>query len=143
MSANRSIMVSTKDYNYMQSFDKLSPIKERNLLKEFILGKIQYEYDDKYYRLSEGTKKAVNRICSIASERGFVSIQDEKLSNKYGISSRTIRSIYKDLRIYGLVITAHRSSRKHNGRGYPIHFFVHHPYMDDWCSLLNLDRSLV
>ncbi|MGM0879131.1 MAG: transcriptional regulator, partial [Bacillota bacterium] len=98
---------------------------------------IQESFGDKYYRLKEGTKQAIDMMCWFAAERGFVFAGDDYLADRHDISDRTVRNVAKELRKMGRIVTVYRKSTKHNGRGCPIHLFVDHPYFKYWTSFLD------
>lgn len=125
-----SQMMSYRRYTENQSQQQ----KEKKRLKELV----QESIGDKYYRLKEGTKQAIDMMCWFAAERGFVFAGDDYLANRHDISDRTVRNVAKELRKLGLIVTIYRKSTKHNGRGCPIHLFVNHPYFEYWTSYFDL-----
>ncbi|WP_226530873.1 helix-turn-helix domain-containing protein [Metabacillus niabensis] len=125
-----SQMMSYKRYAENQSQQQ----KEKKRLRELV----QESIGDKYYRLKEGTKQAIDMMCWFAAERGFVFAGDDYLADRHDISDRTVRNVAKELRKLGLIVTIYRKSTKHNGRGCPIHLFVDHPYFEFWTSYFDL-----
>lgn len=124
-------MMSYKPYTENQS--------QQKTMKRQLIKKVIDSYGDSYYRLKEGTRQAIDMMCWLSAERGFVFAGDEYLGGRHDVSDRTIRNVAKSLRKAGLILTVYRSSTKHNGRGCPIHLFVDHPYFKYWTSLLDID----
>lgn len=132
-------IVSQHEFSQMMSYKRFAENqsqqqKEKKRLRELV----QESIGDKYYRLKEGTKQAIDMMCWFAAERGFVFAGDEYLADRHEISDRTVRNVAKELRNLGLIVTVYRKSTKHNGRGCPIHLFVDHPYFEYWTSYFNL-----
>lgn len=124
-------MISYKPYTENQS--------QQKSMKRQLIKKVIDSYGDTYYRLKEGTRQAIDMMCWLSAERGFVFAGDEYLGGRHDVSDRTIRNVAKSLRKAGIILTVYRSSTKHNGRGCPIHLFVDHPYFNYWTSLLELN----
>ena len=113
--------------------------QQQKSMKRQLIKSVIDAYGDTYYRLKEGTRQAIDMMCWLSAERGFVFAGDDYLGDRYDVSDRTIRNVAKALRKEGVIVTVYRSSTKHNGRGCPIHLFVAHPYFNYWTSLLDLD----
>lgn len=136
-----SKLISTKEFNTMQTYKPYTESKtQKQIIKKKLLAFVVSAYGDAYYRLKEGTKKAIDMMCWFATERGFVYAGDSYLAERYHISDRTIRNVAKVFREKGLILTVYRSSTKHNGRGCPIHIFVNHPHFNHWVDFLQIDN---
>jgi hypothetical protein len=134
-----SRIVSNQEFKQMESY-KLYAENESQQQKEKkrLLKLIQESFGDKYYRLKEGTKQAIDMMCWFSAKRGYVYAGDDYLADRHDISDRTVRNVAKELRKMGRIVTVYRKSTKHNGRGGPIHLFVDHPYFKYWTSFFDL-----
>jgi hypothetical protein len=134
-----SKIVSNQEFKQMKSYKRYAENQlQQQKEKKRLLKLIQESYGDKYYRLKEGTKQAIDMMCWFSAKRGFVFAGDDYLADRHDISDRTVRNVAKELRKMGRVVTVYRKSTKHNGRGCPIHLFVDHPYFKYWTSFLDL-----
>lgn len=134
-----SKIVSNHEFSQMISYKRYAENQsQQQKEKKKLLELIQESFEDKYYRLKEGTKQAIDMMCWFATERGFVFAGDDYLADRHDISDRTVRNVAKELRKMGRIVTVYRKSTKHNGRGCPIHLFVDHPYFKYWTSFLDL-----
>ncbi|OMP66325.1 helix-turn-helix domain-containing protein [Domibacillus epiphyticus] len=113
--------------------------KEQQSTKLMLLKSIEAVYGERYYRLKEGTRKAIDMMCWFASERGFFFASDDYFAERYNVSAKTIRNISKKLRDHGLIVTVYRRSSTQNGRSAPIHLFTEHPYFIQWKEYLSLE----
>ncbi|TCN16908.1 transcriptional regulator [Mesobacillus foraminis] len=135
-----SKIVSNTAFQQMMTYKLYSENEQqKKAIKRQLIKSVIDAYGDTYYRLKEGTRQAIDMMCWLSAERGFVFAGDDYLGDRYDISDRTVRNVAKILRKAGVILTVYRSSTKHNGRGCPIHLFVVHPYFNHWTSLLNLD----
>ncbi|MFC3883306.1 transcriptional regulator, partial [Bacillus songklensis] len=135
-----SKIVSNQEFKQMVSYHPYAENEsQKQSMKKTLLARVREAYEDKYYRLKQGTKDAIDMMCWFASERGFVFAGDDYLGDRHDVSDRTIRNVAQKLRKKGLILTVYRRSTKHNGRGCPIHLFVDHPYFDYWTSLLRIE----
>lgn len=135
-----SKIVSNPTFQQMMNYEPCTENEQQQkVMKRQLIKSVIDAYGDTYYRLKEGTRQAIDMMCWLSAERGFVFAGDDYLGDRYDISDRTVRNVAKILRKAGVILTVYRSSTKHNGRGCPIHLFVVHPYFNHWTSLLNLD----
>ncbi|MBT2757897.1 transcriptional regulator [Mesobacillus foraminis] len=135
-----SKIVSNPTFQQMMNYEPCTENEQQQkMMKRQLIKSVIDAYGDTYYRLKEGTRQAIDMMCWLSAERGFVFAGDDYLGDRYDISDRTVRNVAKILRKAGVILTVYRSSTKHNGRGCPIHLFVVHPYFNHWTSLLNLD----
>ncbi|WP_050182480.1 hypothetical protein [Domibacillus robiginosus] len=66
-------------------------------MKLQLLKGVEEAYSERYWRLKEGARKAIDMLCWFASERGFVFAKDEYLPNRYEVSAKTVRNVLKVL----------------------------------------------
>lgn len=133
-------MLSSQEFKDMTSYQPYADNqKKKKTIKRKLIAKIIEVYGETYYRLKEGTRQAIDMMCWLSAERGFVFAGDDYLGNRHDITDRTIRNVAKKLRQEGLIITLYRKSTKHNGKGAPVHLFVDHPYFNHWVDYLNID----
>ncbi|MDD9147377.1 hypothetical protein OYT88_02280 [Sporolactobacillus sp. CQH2019] len=125
-------MLSYKPFVTLQS-DKQTV---KNDLKQDIVNL----YQDKWYRLKEGTRAAIDFLCYSACELGFSYASQEYLS-KWGVSERTIRRIMNDLQKTGIIFIAFRRKGAFNCCGKPVYFFTKHQYFAYWRSFLGIDAQ--
>lgn len=134
-----SKIVSNQEFEQMKSYKRYAENEsQQQKEKKRLLKLVQESYGDKYYRLKNGTKSAIDMMCWFAAKRGFVFAGAEYLGDRYDISDRTVRNVAKELRQMGRIVTIYRGSTKHNGRGCPIHLFVDHPYFEYWTRFFGL-----
>ncbi|MCJ7992639.1 helix-turn-helix domain-containing protein [Priestia sp. OVS21] len=107
---------------------------KRKLLKEIIS-----LYGERFYRLHEGTRKALDRLCWFAAEKGFCFPGSTYLGKTYEKSKGTIDRHLKELRKQGQIVTVYRRCPRNNGKGNPVHLFVNHPYFNHWIKYLQID----
>jgi hypothetical protein len=135
-----STIVSSATFQQMTTYQPyVENQKEKKAMKRQLIKSVIDAYGDTYYRLKDGTRKAIDMMCWLSAERGFVFAGADYLGDRYDITNRTVRNVAKALRNAGVIHTVYRSSTKHNGRGCPIHLFVAHPYFNYWTSLLDID----
>ncbi|MCE4093388.1 helix-turn-helix domain-containing protein [Priestia megaterium] len=136
-----SRIVTHEEFIHMTNYQSYAErAHQKKEMKKILLEKVMKTYGDTFYRLKEGTRKAIDMLCFFATERGFVYASDQYLADRYKVSDRTIRNILAMLRKKGLIITVYRGLSNHNGRGCPMHLFVEHPYFEYWTSYLNLEN---
>ncbi|UAK18108.1 helix-turn-helix domain-containing protein [Sporolactobacillus terrae] len=111
---------------------------EKKTVKAQLLEHIQEFYGEKWNRLKEETRSAVDMLVWFATERGFSFPSSAYLANRYRLSERTIRRIVGDLRDSGDVLVVYRRNPKGNGWKNPVLLFTKHPYFSHWKNLLNL-----
>jgi DNA-binding Lrp family transcriptional regulator len=134
-----SRMVTTDEFKKMISYNVYAENqKQQQSMKLKLLKSVEEAYGERYWRLKEGTRKAIDMLCWFASERGFVFAKDEYLADRYDISAKTIRNVMKILREAGVILTVYRRSSTQNCRTAPVHLFAAHPYYRHWENLLDL-----
>jgi hypothetical protein len=135
-----SRIVTHEEFIHMTNYQSYAErAHQKKEMKKILLEKVMKTYGDTFYRLKEGTRKAIDMLCFFAAERGFVYASDQYLGERYEVSDRTVRNVLAMLRKKGLIITVYRGLSNHNGRGCPMHLFVDHPYFENWNNYLNLD----
>lgn len=133
-------LVDSKEFGQMKSYKSLPQNRqEQKEIKNRLLDTVIEALGDKYFRLKQQTRDSIDMICWLAADQGFVFAGADYLAERHEIHSRTAYNAIKTLRDLGLIVTIHRASMKHNGRGKPIHIFVEHPYFEHWDSFLQLD----
>jgi DNA-binding transcriptional ArsR family regulator len=138
-------MLTAEEFNYMKNYQSYTEdhsqhqSMKRNLLKEIIS-----LYGDKFYRLHDGTRKALDRLCWFGAEKGFCFPGSTYLGKTYEKSKGTIDRHLSELRKQGLIVTVYRRCPRNNGKGNPVHLFVNHPYFKYWVNYLqlNLDKNV-
>lgn len=139
MSKNRKI--TTKEFDYLTQLEPYIPQtnkEARKALKYTLLDTIESVFGDKWFNLRDKTRQAIEYICFLSIDRGFVYASPDHISTKYGIARSTVYEALKVLREEGLLFKANRSSRKQNGLGCSVHFFTMHPYFAHINSYLSL-----
>lgn len=134
-----SRIVTIDEFNQMRNHKVYTENHDQQQsLKLQLLEKVKAAYGERYWPLKEGTRKAIDMLCWFASERGFVFAKDKYLSDRYGVSDRTIRNVLKELREAGVIFTVYRRPSNQNHRTAPVHLFTAHPYFEYWKNLLDL-----
>jgi hypothetical protein len=108
-------------------------------MKRKLLKGIISLYGERFYRLHEGTRKALDRLCWFAAEKGFCFPGSTYLGKTYEKSKGTIDRHLKELRKQGQIVTVYRRCPRNNGKGNPVHLFVNHPYFNHWVKYLQFD----
>lgn len=137
MAANKIITINEfKEMNNSAPLPKST--EEQQNVKLHLLQSIQALYGERFYRLKEGSRKAIEMLCWLASEKGFVFASDEYLGARYNVSAKTVRNILNELRTGDLIFTVYRRTSAHNGLSAPIHLFKGHAYFERWKEMLKL-----
>lgn len=90
---------------------------DRNTLKMTMLRSIIHAIGEKWARMKDETKSALEYLCFLSIERGFVYAGSKHVSERYDIDSSTVRRCYiAFLEKKGVIKRLWRSSTKHNGR---------------------------
>lgn len=100
---------------------------------------IEGVFGDKWFNLKESTRQAIDYICFLSIERGFVWASPDHIATKHGIGKSTVYDALKVLREEDILFKANRCSKKQNGLGCSMHFFTIHPYFDHIKGFLNID----
>ena len=138
MSATR--MLTTEEFDYMKNYHSfIENRSQHQSMKRKLLREIISLYGEKFYRLHEGTRKAVDRLCWFAAEKGFCFPGSTYLGKTYEKSKGTIDRHLKELRKQGQIVTVYRRCPRNNGKGNPVHLFVNHPYFHHWVKYLQLN----
>lgn len=137
-----TIFIENSQFMQMKAVKALVENKaDQNKTKMSLMSKVYTALEDSIYRLKEATRKSIDRLAFMSTERGFVYIGQETLAKQYGVTARTIRGRIKELIEAGVLAVAYRRSSKHNGKGKPVYFFTAHPYFESWKSMFNLQVS--
>jgi len=132
-----SNFVESSQLTYMQSVKPLAAnAAEQNELKMSLLSKVKAVFGDKYYRLKAGTRKAIDFMAWISTEKGFVFASQLYVAKKYDVSARTIRGFMSELIEAGQVAVVYRRADNTNAKGKPVYLFTEHPYYEQWKELL-------
>ncbi|GAB1768917.1 transcriptional regulator [Priestia megaterium] len=133
-------MLTTEEFDYMKKYQSFTENRSQHQsMKRKLLREIINLYGEKFYRLHEGTRKALDRLCWFAAEKGFCFPGSTYLGKTYEKSKGTIDRHLKELRKQGQIITVYRRCPLNNGKGNPVHLFVNHPYFNHWVKYLQLD----
>ncbi|QSF36494.1 transcriptional regulator (plasmid) [Priestia megaterium] len=137
-----SRILTTEEFNHMQAYESYTENRpQHQSMKRKLLKEIIQLYGDKYYRLHDGTRKAIDRLCWLGAERGFCFPGSTYLGKTYEKSKGTIDRHVKELREQGQIVTVYRRCPRNNGKGNPVHLFVNHPYFEYWVHFLQLDLT--
>ncbi|MEB4859787.1 transcriptional regulator [Priestia aryabhattai] len=133
-------MLTTEEFDYMKNYQSfIENRSQHQSMKRKLLKEIINLYGEKFYRLHEGTRKALDRFCWFAAEKGFCFPGSTYLGKTYEKSKGTIDRHLKELRKQGQIITVYRRCPRNNGKGNPVHLFVNHPFFNHWVKYLQLD----
>ncbi|MFE0625082.1 transcriptional regulator [Priestia aryabhattai] len=133
-------MITAEEFDYMMNYQSLTENRSQHQsMKRKLLKAIIKLYGEKFYRLHEGTRKALDRLCWFAAEKGFCFPGSTYLGQTYEKSKGTIDRHLRELRKQGQIITVYRRCPRNNGKGNPVHLFVNHPYFNYWVDYLQLD----
>ncbi|WP_195695405.1 transcriptional regulator [Priestia megaterium] len=133
-------MLTTEEFDYMKNYESFTENRSQHQsMKRKLLKEIINLYGEKFYRLHEGTRKALDRLCWFAAEKGFCFPGSTYLGKTYEKSKGTIDRHLKELRKQGQIITVYRRCPRNNGKGNPVHLFVNHPFFNHWVKYLQLD----
>ncbi|MFZ7823668.1 transcriptional regulator [Priestia sp. 40] len=133
-------MLTAEEFDYMKNYQSfIENRSQHQLMKRKLLKEIINLYGEKFYRLHEGTRKALDRLCWFAAEKGFCFPGSTYLGKTYEKSKGTIDRHLKELRKQAQIVTLYRRCPRNNGKGNPVHLFVNHPYFNHWVKYLQLD----
>ncbi|WP_368896212.1 transcriptional regulator [Priestia megaterium] len=133
-------MLTTEEFDYMKNYQSfIENRSQHQSMKRKLLKEIINLYGEKFYRLHEGTRKSLDRLCWFAAEKGFCFPGSTYLGKTYEKSKGTIDRHLKELRKQGQIITVYRRCPRNNGKGNPVHLFVNHPFFNHWVKYLQLD----
>ncbi|MEK1833423.1 transcriptional regulator [Priestia megaterium] len=133
-------MLTTEEFDYMKNYQSfIENRSQHQSMKRKLLKEIIKLYGEKFYRLHEGTRKALDRLCWFAAEKGFCFPGSTYLGQTYEKSKGTIDRHLRELRKQGQIVTVYRRCPRNNGKGNPVHLFINHPYFDHWVNYLRLD----
>jgi len=133
-------MLTAEEFDYMKNYQSyIEDRSQHQSMKRKLLKEIINLYGEKYYRLHEGTRKALDRLCWFAAEKGFCFPGSTYLGQTYEKSKGTIDRHLRELRKQGQIVTVYRRCPRNNGKGNPVHLFVNHPYFDHWVNYLQLN----
>ncbi len=133
-------ILTTEEFDYMKNYQSfIENRSQHQSMKRKLLKEIINLYGEKFYRLHEGTRKALDRLCWFAAEKGFCFPGSTYLGKTYEKSKGTIDRHLKELRKQGQIITVYRRCPRNNGKGNPVHLFANHPYFNHWVKYLQLD----
>lgn len=137
-----AVLVDSKIFNQMVSYKPYTENQSQSKKMKFtLLDDIKSFFSDKWYRLKNGTRSALDMMAFLSTERGFVYASQSYLSDRYEVSDRTIRRIVRDLEKAGLIYIVYRRHSKGNSKGKPIYLFTKHPYFTYWTKLLGLNSQ--
>ncbi|MCM3774124.1 transcriptional regulator [Priestia aryabhattai] len=135
-------MLTAEEFDYMKNYQSyIEDRSQHQSMKRKLLKEIINLYGEKYYRLHEGTRKALDRLCWFAAEKGFCFPGSTYLGETYEKSKGTIDRHLRELRKQRQIVTVYRRCPRNNGKGNPVHLFVNHPYFDHWVNYLQLDLA--
>jgi hypothetical protein len=109
---------------------------DRNRLKMDMLQSIISAIGEKWHRMKQETKSALEYLCFLAIERGFVYAGSYHVGDRYDIDSSTVRRYLFFLERKGVIHRKWRSSTRQNGRGKAVIFFTAHPYFQKYWQTL-------
>ncbi|MCU7746765.1 helix-turn-helix domain-containing protein [Priestia megaterium] len=133
-------MITAEEFDYMRNYQSLTENRSQHQsMKRKLLKEIIKLYGEKFYRLHEGTRKALDRLCWFAAEKGFCFPGSTYLGQTYEKSKGTIDRHLRELRKQGQIVTVYRRCPHNNGKGNPVHLFINHPYFDHWVNYLQLN----
>ncbi|MGG1215872.1 hypothetical protein ABE236_00105 [Priestia endophytica] len=134
------MLILSDDFTRMQNYKSYTKTSsEQKQMKYKLLSIVESAFGDSYARLKPETRDAIDMICFLATEKGFVYAKDSYFAKEHNISTRTIRRVMKTLEDASRIVKAHRSSSKHNGRGAAVYFFVDHPCFTHWQQYFGFD----
>ncbi|MGG1219320.1 hypothetical protein ABE236_17925 [Priestia endophytica] len=134
------MLILSDDFARMQNYESYTKTKDQQKqMKYKLLEIVESVFGDTFARLKLETRDAIDMICFLATDKGFVYAKDTYFAKEHNISARTIRRVMKTLEDAGKIVKAHRSSSKHNGRGSAVYFFVDHPCFTHWQQYFGFD----
>jgi hypothetical protein len=126
------------EHSTFKQMQSVEPLHDTKSIKNDLLNSIIEYYQDKYYRLKQATRAAIDSLCFLAADKGYCYASQTYLAES-GISERTIRRIMKDLSNAGIIYITYRRKGHFNMCGKPVYLFVHHHYFKQWKLLLNIN----
>ncbi|WP_139692499.1 hypothetical protein [Sporolactobacillus terrae] len=114
---------------------------EQQQIKNQLKDEVMSAYGDKWIRLAEGTRSAIDEAMFMATEKGFSFMSKDYLT-RHGISKRTLDRAFNFLADKGLIYIVYRRKGCLNLTGKPIYLFTSHSYFKHWVNFLSLDVAL-
>jgi hypothetical protein len=131
--------ITSEQFDYLKQLQPIIHHTGKNAMKE-----LKYSLMDTIERAFKGTvlkgstRDALEEMCFLAKERGFVHTSPRYLNKKCGVGESTIYTKLKMLIQDGVLYKRNFSSKEHNGNGCGIYFFVDHPNFAQINSFLHL-----
>ena len=138
----KSIMVESKQVSYMKEINQQSRDQDNINLKYQVLDGFEEAFGDKYFRLKDETRQALDEVAFLGKDAGFVYARPTHFEDTCNITERTFRKNMTELEQLGQVIKLHQHTRKCNGRGTPIYLLVNHPMFEYWIDYLGLEQEI-
>lgn len=129
---------------YNKQWDELQNIpciEHSRAVKNNLVDEIANTLQEGYYNRREGVKRAIDKMCFLAKEKGFAFASPTYYMDKFGIGKDAIYSIVKAMVEANLVVKCNRSSSKQNGLGCWVIIFRSHPNFEAISSILNLKEK--
>lgn len=111
---------------------------EQQSIKNSLKDEVMAAYGDRWIRLAEGSRSAIDECVFMSTERGFSFMSKDYLT-RHGISKRTLDRAFNFLAEKGLIYIVYRRKGCLNLTGKPIYLFTSHPYFKHWVTFLSLD----
>jgi DNA-binding transcriptional ArsR family regulator len=134
--------LTSQEFDYLTKLEPYKPNNDQNdykRLKYTLIDSIEGAIGEKWFNLHDSTKQAIDYICFLSIQCGFMWASVDHIATKHGISASTLYVHLKTLQDSGVLYKANRSSKKQNGLEDGVYFFTMHPYFEHVCSFLNLD----
>lgn len=136
--------ITLKQFHYLKSltpFITRRNLKDFNALKYALLDHIKSICATNGRKLMPKTWKAVDRMCFLATDRGFFEASPQYFAKEFKVGESTIENLLSFLREHGVFTKVNLPAEDHNGLGNPVHIFKCHPYYSSICSFLRLNEK--
>ncbi|WP_425203964.1 hypothetical protein [Priestia megaterium] len=133
--------MTNDDFKYISKFPKLLASRaDKKKLKFHLLNQIKAVFGDKFHNLKQGSQDAFEEMCFLSVNRGFFFAKDVYFAEKHNVGKSTINRNLKTLCDERVLVKKYRTSRKQNGFGNVVYFFVDHPYFEYWKEYFEFDE---
>jgi hypothetical protein len=132
---HRVIIEHTQFRTWLAIKPYASTQRDKHALKNKLMKDIKSFYADKWDRLKQSTRDAIDFVVYSSCDRGFSYASAQYLSLNYHASERTVRRIMRELNQASIIAIAYRRFSNLNLTKKPVYFLRNHPYFKRYSFL--------
>ena len=138
----KSIMIDSCQVKHMKEVNSEVRDQDNINLKYQVLDGFEEAFGDKWFRLKDETRQALDEVAFLGKDAGFIYARPTHFVDQCNVSERTFRNNMTELEQLGKVIKLHQHTKKCNGRGTPIYLLVDHPLFQYWIDYLGITEKV-